>query len=224
MLMLQVAGENEDDEDVEAREDFVAPDNEDEDRGAECRKRGNSGGSQDSASKRNRDRASSSRKKKGAKSTPNVMEILTEMLLENRRRDRETVTENLFDFMLFEMSCVICLMSFEICIETVFIIFLFVFCSPQLEESATRQPDEREARGSWLQTVVRNCPKERFRQFQAETLALAQRYQPTDEGQCTSGQQCPAPPPARPVMFLPHPAASQFPAQGQLQLPSAEMP
>ncbi|XP_048252656.1 uncharacterized protein LOC125380935 [Haliotis rufescens] len=189
----RVAGEDEGDEDVEAREDFVAPDNEDEDRGAEGRKRGNSGDSQDTASKRNRDRASSSssstsssRKKKGSKSTPDVMEILIKMLLENRRRDRET--------------------------------------EKKLEESATRQPDEREAWGSWLQTVVRNCPKEKFRQFQTETLALAQRYQPTDEGQCTSGQQCPAPSPAPPSMFPPRPTASQFPAQDQLQLPSAEMP
>ncbi|XP_071083691.1 uncharacterized protein [Haliotis cracherodii] len=150
----RVAGKDvdEDDEAVEAREDFGAPDNEDEDTGAEGRKRGNSGDSQDSASKRNRDRASSSsssssssRNKKGSKSTPDVMEILIKMLLENRRRGR--VTEK------------------------------------RLAESATRQPDEREAWGSWLQTVVCNCPKEKFRQFQAESLALSQRYQPTDEGQ-----------------------------------------
>ena len=56
--MLQVAGEDEDedDDDVEAREDFVAPDNEDEDRGIEGWKRGSSADSQDSASKRNRNR------------------------------------------------------------------------------------------------------------------------------------------------------------------------
>jgi hypothetical protein len=261
MLMLQVAGEDEDDDDVEAWEDFVAPDNEDEDRGTEGRKRGSSADSQDSASKTNRNRAgtststSISRKKKGAKSTPDVGEIRTEMLLENRRRDRETekkVNENLFhDNLNCTLKChvsyVLCLLKFamiQVSIFSYFMIsctvlgnvirllkfalkqfssFFFLFSLfPQLEEAATRQPDEREAWGSWLQTVVRNCPKEKFRQFQTETLALSQRYQPTDEGQRTSGQQCPAPPPAPPAMFPPQPATSQFPAQGQFQHPSQQ--
>ena len=68
----------------------------------------------------------------------------------------------------------------------------------QMQESTIcHQQDAREAWGSWLQTVVRNCPKEKFHQFQAETLALAQRYQPINDGHRTNGQQCPAPVPTQ---------------------------
>jgi len=90
-----------------------------------------------------------------------------------------------------------------------------------LEVSASRRLDEREAWGSWFQTVVRNCPQEKFRQFQTETLALSQRYQPTNEGQSTS-QHCPAPTTAPPAMYPPQPAASQFSSQGQFQHPSQQ--
>ncbi|XP_041481490.1 putative cyclin-dependent serine/threonine-protein kinase DDB_G0272797/DDB_G0274007 [Lytechinus variegatus] len=175
MLMLQVTGEEEIEEDNgdgdELREDFVAPDNVD----GLYQKRGRSANSQDCAF--NKTGTSTSKKRKGTSSTPGVAEVLTEMLLENRNRDREM--------------------------------------ERKLEESATRQPDEREAWGNWLQTVVRNCPKEKFRQFQTETLALSQRYLPTDEGQ---SQQCPGPS----TMFSPQPAASHFQAHGQFQHPSLQ--
>uniref|UniRef100_UPI00358FB56D uncharacterized protein isoform X1 n=1 Tax=Myxine glutinosa TaxID=7769 RepID=UPI00358FB56D len=192
----RVAVEDEDEEDEDVGDDSAAPDSEahdsaahdtdDHDRGSESRTRGSSADSHHSS--RNRvgtttSTSSSTRmsRKKAAKTTPDVGELLHEMLMENRRRDRET--------------------------------------EKKLEESASREPDEREAWGSWLQTVVRNCPKEKFRQFQTETLALSQRYQPTDEGQSTS-QQCPAPTPAPPAMYPPQPAASQFSFQGQFQHPS----
>uniref|UniRef100_UPI00358E6EB4 transcription initiation factor TFIID subunit 3-like n=1 Tax=Myxine glutinosa TaxID=7769 RepID=UPI00358E6EB4 len=180
----RVAVEDEDEEDEDVGDDSAAPDSEahdsaahdtdDHDRGSESRTRGSSADSHHSSRNRagtSTSTSSSTRmsRKKAAKTTPDVGELLHEMLMENRRRDRET--------------------------------------EKKLEESASREPDEREAWGSWLQTVVRNCPKERFRQFQTETLALSQRYQPTDEGQSMS-QQCPAPTPAPPAMspFVPAPA------------------
>lgn len=99
MLMLQVVGEDENNGDGDL-EGFVVPDNEDElDRGIEGQKRCNSANSQDRASKRNSNRGGTSRKKKGAKSTPDVGELLTEILLANQSRNLEMerkVNENLF--------------------------------------------------------------------------------------------------------------------------------
>uniref|UniRef100_UPI00358F4212 transcriptional regulator ATRX homolog n=1 Tax=Myxine glutinosa TaxID=7769 RepID=UPI00358F4212 len=192
----RVAVEDEDEEDEDVGDDSAAPDSEahdsaahdtdDHDRGSESRTRGSSADSHHSSRNRAGTSTSSSTRmsrKKAAKTTPDVGELLHEMLMENWRRERET--------------------------------------EKKLEESASREPDEREAWGSWLQTVVCNCPKEKFRQFQTETLALSQRYQPTDEGQSTS-QQCPAPTPAPPAMYPPQPAASQFSFQGQFQHPSQQ--
>ena len=86
--------EDEEDEDVgddSAAHDSEAHDTDDHDRGSESRKRGSSGDSHHSS--RNRAGTSNSTRmsrKKAAKTTPEVGELLHEMLMENRRRDRET--------------------------------------------------------------------------------------------------------------------------------------
>ncbi|CAH1777267.1 unnamed protein product [Owenia fusiformis] len=92
----------------------------------------------------------------------------------------------------------------------------------RLNESAntTGTLDEREAWGNWLPTVVRNCPKEKFKQFQMDTLSLSQRYRPEDEAQLTSSQASQGESHAQQTIMTPEPATSHFSTHANLQNPS----